>query len=110
MRCVGAVENRRLSGGLPATLVRAVTDGWERCLKILASQIERGVSQGTFRSCDPWAVANIFWIVANGLIQTEEYPERRDLRALGPSQQLDKFECRVAWRAEKTDPNHGSLL
>ena len=36
--------------------------------------------QGSFQTRDPWAVANIFWILANGLIQTEEYPERRKLR------------------------------
>ena len=76
-----AIENQRLIGELPEKLVRAVTDVWTRCLQILSDQITRGVREGSFRDCDPWEMANIFWIVANGLIQTEEYPERRDLRA-----------------------------
>ncbi|MFQ5513800.1 MAG: TetR/AcrR family transcriptional regulator [Myxococcota bacterium] len=78
-RIFWALENRRLIGELPEALVRTVTEVWERCLKILATQIERGVAEGTFRPCDPWSMANIFWIVANGLIQTEEHPERRAL-------------------------------
>jgi hypothetical protein len=68
-------------GGLPDAVVRAVTDLWSRCLQILADQITRGVREGCFRPCDPWEMANIFWIVANGLIQTEEQPERSGLRA-----------------------------
>jgi AcrR family transcriptional regulator len=79
-RIFWALENQRLIGELPEALVRAVTDVWERCLKILAAQIERGVAEGAFRPFDPWAIANIFWIVTNGLIQTEAYPERRALR------------------------------
>ena len=80
-RIFWAIENQRLIGELPEKLVRAVTDVWTRCLQILSDQISRGVREGSFRDCDPWEMANIFWIVANGLIQTEEYPERRDLRA-----------------------------
>ncbi len=80
-RIFWALENQRLIGGLPEKLVRAVTDVWTRCLQILCDQISRGVREGSFRDCDPWEMANIFWIVANGLIQTEEYPERRKLRA-----------------------------
>ena len=80
-RIFWAIENQRLIGELPEALIRAVTDVWTRCLQILADQISRGVREGCFRPCDPWEMANIFWIVANGLIQTEEYPERRELRA-----------------------------
>ena len=79
-RIFWALENQSLIGGLPEALVHAVTEVWTRCLQILADQISRGVREGSFRADDPWEVANIFWIVANGLIQTEEYPERRDLR------------------------------
>jgi len=80
-RIFWALENQRLIGELPDALVQAVRDVWQRCLRVLAKQIERGVEQGVFRPCDSWAIANIFWIVGNGLIQTEEYPERRELRA-----------------------------
>ena len=80
-RIFWAIENQRLIGGVPEPLVHAVTDVWTRCLQILADQISRGVREGCFRSCDPWEMANIFWIVANGLIQTEERLERRELRA-----------------------------
>ncbi len=80
-RIFWAIENQRLIGELPEALLAAVTDVWTRCLRILADQISRGVQEGSFRPCDPWEMANIFWIVANGLIQTEEYPERRELRA-----------------------------
>ena len=79
-RIFWALENQRLIGELPEALVRTVTGVWDRCLKLLAAQIERGMGEGVFRDCDPWSIANIFWIVANGLIQTEEYPERRELR------------------------------
>jgi AcrR family transcriptional regulator len=79
-RIFWALENQRLIGELPESLVRSVTDVWHRCLQILAAQIERGVAEGAFRTRDPWSVANIFWIVVNGLIQTEEYPARRELR------------------------------
>jgi AcrR family transcriptional regulator len=80
-RIFWAIENQRMIGGLPDAVVRAVTDLWSRCLQILADQITRGVREGYFRPCDPWEMANIFWIVANGLIQTEEQPERSGLRA-----------------------------
>lgn len=79
-RIFWALENQGFIGGLPAPLVAAVTDVWTRCLEILAGQIERGVREGCFRPCDPIQVANVFWVLANGLIQTEESAERRALR------------------------------
>ncbi len=36
---------------------------------------------GAFRACDAWEIANILWIVGNGLIQTDLDPARRSLRA-----------------------------
>ena len=80
-RIFWAIENQRLIGGLSEEVVTTVTDVWKRCLQILSSQIERGVKEGVFRFCDPWAVANLLWIIGNGLIQTEQYPERREIRA-----------------------------
>ena len=79
-RIFWALENQRLIGELPNALVRTVTDVWKRCLRILADVIESGVQEGIFLPCDPWEIANIFWIVANGLIQSDEDPERRALR------------------------------
>jgi AcrR family transcriptional regulator len=79
-RIFWAVENQRSIGELPDVLVRTVTDVWKRCLRILADQIERGVREGVFLPCDAWEMANIFWIVTNGVIQTDEDPERRALR------------------------------
>jgi AcrR family transcriptional regulator len=79
-RIFWALENQRSIGELPDVLVRYVTDVWKRCLRILADQIERGARERVFLPCDPWEMANIFWIVANGVIQTDEDPERRALR------------------------------
>ncbi len=79
-RIFWALENQRLIGGLPADQVRSVIGVWQQCLQILADQIERGSEAGDFVACDPWETANIFWVMANGLIQTDEYPELRELR------------------------------
>jgi AcrR family transcriptional regulator len=79
-RIFWALENQRMIGELPERLVRAVLEVWRRCLSILADQIEQGVKAGLFAPCDPWEIANIFWIVGNGVIQSDEDPERRALR------------------------------
>ncbi len=79
-RIFWALENQRLIGGVQEDLVHAVTDVWKRCLRILADQIERGVREGVFVPCDSWEIANILWIVGNGLIQTDFDSERRMLR------------------------------
>ncbi len=76
-----ALENQRLIGELPDALVRTVIDVWKRCLRILADEIEQGVKQGLFLPCDPWEMANILWVVGNGVIQTDEDSERQALRA-----------------------------
>ena len=73
--------NRNMSGGVHEGLVRAVTDVWKRCLQILANEIQRGIDEGVFRSCDAWEMANILWIVGNGLLETDLDPARRSLRA-----------------------------
>jgi TetR/AcrR family fatty acid metabolism transcriptional regulator len=79
-RIFWALENQRLIGELPKGLVDQVVELWRRCLEVLAAVIERGVSTGRFRPCDPWETANVLWVVANGIIQTEFDPRRRVLR------------------------------
>lgn len=79
-RIFWAIENQRMIGEVPGPVVAAVTDVWKRCLGILADEIRHGIEAGVFRPCDPWEIANIFWIVGNGLIQTDLDPERRALR------------------------------
>ncbi len=75
-----ALENQAVIGEIPPGLVEEVTKLWEECLRILADVIARGVREGSFRSCDPWEVANILWTLANGLIQGEQAASRRRLR------------------------------
>ncbi len=75
-----ALENQAVIGEIPHGVVEEVTKLWEACLRILADVIAGGVRDGSFRTCDPWEVANILWTLANGLIQTEHAPSRRSLR------------------------------
>ncbi len=75
-----AVENQPLIGELTPRAEEQVTRLWSECLRILADAIEKGVEEGSFDPCDAWEVANIFWTVANGLIQTENVSPRRRLR------------------------------
>lgn len=77
-----AVENQAVIGDLPTSAEAQVTRLWEECLQILADAIEDGVASGVFEPCDPWEAANIFWTVANGLIQTEHVATRRRLRRI----------------------------
>ncbi|MDJ0787667.1 MAG: TetR/AcrR family transcriptional regulator [Myxococcota bacterium] len=75
-----AVDNQELIGGLPSEVVDEVSRLWTSCLRILEDVIRRGVEQGSFHTKDPWAVANIVWTVANGLIRTEQVDARRKIR------------------------------
>ncbi len=95
-RIFWALENQRSIGELPDVLVRYVTDVWKRCLRVLADQIERGVREKAFLPCDAWEMANIFWIIGNGVIQTDADPERRALRGK-PIEQVfeDAFELLI---------------
>jgi AcrR family transcriptional regulator len=79
-RIFWALENQRLIGELPKGLVDEIVELWRRCLEILAQVIEQGVARGHFAPCDAWETANVLWIVANGIIQTEIDPRRRLLR------------------------------
>jgi TetR/AcrR family fatty acid metabolism transcriptional regulator len=74
-----AIENQLMIGGLPPAVIDEVRKLWEQCLQILAGIIERGVRQGVFRPCDAWQMANVLWILANGLLQTEFTPTRQQL-------------------------------
>ena len=75
-----AVENQSVIGELPPAVLDQVTRLWEQCLRVPAEIIERGVQEGVFLPCDPWEVANILWVLANGLIETEAVSARRELR------------------------------
>ena len=76
-----AMENQPVIGELPPGVVAEVTRLWEQCLGILAEVVQEGLSAGRFRECDPWAVANILWTLANGIIGVETSPVHRKLRA-----------------------------
>ena len=78
-----AMENQPVIGELPPGVVEEVTRLWEQCLGILAEVVKDGLSAGCFRECDPWAVANILWTLANGIIGVETSPAHRKLRAHG---------------------------
>lgn len=75
-----AIENQSIIGELPSQVIDEVARLWETCVGVLAALIQRGVDDGDFGPCDSWEVANIFWTVANGLIQTESSSARRKLR------------------------------
>jgi hypothetical protein len=53
---------------------------WEESLVILSGVLADGVRDGEFAECDPWAVANILWTVANAVIQSDATETRRQLR------------------------------
>ena len=79
-RIFWAVENQRMIGELPEPLLEIVWDLWKRGLAIAVEIIENGVKVGAFRPCDPWQTASLLWVLANGLIQSESDPHRRELR------------------------------
>jgi len=76
-----AMENQPLIGELPPGVVEEVTRLWEQCLSVVSEVVKEGCSVGDFRECDPWAVANILWTLANGMIGAETSPAHRQLRA-----------------------------
>jgi AcrR family transcriptional regulator len=75
-----AIENQSVIGELPAGVVEEVAKLWEQCVAIVEEVIEKGTKEGFFAECDPWEVANLLWIIANALIQTETSSTRRQLR------------------------------
>ncbi|MCG8591570.1 MAG: hypothetical protein MJE66_19920, partial [Proteobacteria bacterium] len=75
-----AIDNQRVIGELPPTVVDHVTRLWEGSLKVLNDVLARGVEEGTFVEHDTWEVANILWTLANGILQSEGAAARRALR------------------------------
>ncbi len=75
-----AIENQAVIGELPPGVVDEVSRLWERCVRVVAESIERGVKEGSFSPCDDWEVANLLWTMVNGLIQSETSSTRRQLR------------------------------
>jgi len=77
-----AIDNQAVIGELPGPVVEAVGELWERSLRILDGVLQRAVDQGDLAPCDSWEVANILWVTANALIQSEATGTRRALRRL----------------------------
>lgn len=75
-----ALDNQSVIGELPDAVVDEVTKLWEGCLRILADVIARGVKEGCFAPCDAWEIANVLWTLANGLLQSDLAPSRKQLR------------------------------
>jgi AcrR family transcriptional regulator len=75
-----ALANESVIGELPAPVVAQVTELWEKCLRMLADVLDRGVAERVFAPHDSWEVANILWTLANGLIQSEHASAARELR------------------------------
>ncbi|MBI1748969.1 MAG: TetR/AcrR family transcriptional regulator [Acidobacteria bacterium] len=44
----------------------------EACLQVIADLIERGVTEGVFRPCDPWQMVLVGWASFNGIIMLAE--------------------------------------
>lgn len=89
-RIFWAVDNQRMIGELPAPLLNVVWDLWNRCLEIVVEIIGRGIKDGIFAPCDPRETANVLWLLANGLIQTEADGQRREHRAGSPEALVDR--------------------
>jgi len=102
-----AVENQPVIGELPPAVLDEVTRLWEQCLRVPAEIIERGIREGVFRSCDPWEVANILWVLANGLIETEAVSARRELRGR-PLPDVFDDALELFMRGLLRDPGHAS--
>jgi len=77
-----AIDNLSLIGELPPEAVKAVSELWEQNLSILSAALERAVAEGSLVECDPWEVAQILWVTANALIQSDGIDPRRELRRL----------------------------
>ena len=76
-----AIDNQAVIGDLPGSVVEEVTRLWGESLRMLHAVLERGVESGELRPCDTWAMANVLWTLANGMIQSENTMARRELRA-----------------------------
>ena len=77
-----AVDNQAVIGDLPTGVVSEISRLWAQNLRILNGLLEQAVEQGDLKDCDCWEVANLLWITANALIQSEAAHERRELRRI----------------------------
>jgi AcrR family transcriptional regulator len=75
-----ALANEQVIGELPPPVVAQVTLLWEKCLRLLADLLDRGVRERVFAPHDSWEVAHILWTMANGLIASEHAQAARSLR------------------------------
>jgi len=75
-----ALANEQVIGELPSAVVTEVSQLWEKCLRLLADLLDRGVQERVFAPHDSWEVAHILWTLANGLIASENAQAARKLR------------------------------
>lgn len=75
-----ALANENVIGELPEPVVGQVSRLWEKCLRLLADVLDRGVQERVFAPHDGWEVAHILWTLANGLIASEHAQAARNLR------------------------------
>lgn len=75
-----ALANEHVIGELPEPVVAQVSRLWEKCLRLLADVLDRGVRERVFAPHDSWEVAHILWTLANGLIASEHAQAARNLR------------------------------
>jgi AcrR family transcriptional regulator len=75
-----ALANEQVIGELPPAVVTQVSQLWEKCLRLLADVLDRGVRERVFAPHDSWEVAHILWTLANGLIASEHAQAARNLR------------------------------
>lgn len=75
-----AMDNQHMIGHLPEDMVLQVKNLWRDCLQILADVVRAGTRSGEFIPCDPWEVANMLWMIANGALQTELNDLGREFR------------------------------
>jgi len=75
-----ALANEQVIGELPPAVVTEVSGLWEKCLRLLADVLDRGVRERVFAPHDSWEVAHILWTLANGLIASENAQAARNLR------------------------------
>jgi AcrR family transcriptional regulator len=75
-----ALANEHVIGELPPAVVTQVSRLWEKCLRLLADVLDRGVRERVFAPHDSWEVAHILWTLSNGLIASEHAQAARQLR------------------------------
>jgi AcrR family transcriptional regulator len=75
-----AIDNQKVIGALPPSVVDEVSRLWEESLAILNDVLVQGVRDGELIECDTWATSNMLWTAANAVIQSDSTDARRKLR------------------------------